>query len=209
MGDNIKNTMTSFKENIISKMPNINKSSYLIFLFIGIFLIILLLILKYSFKQIYYVFNQNLVNLIDFEKIYKTSPTLVSIVDNPNYNTHALRDFFVKTAYNCCAIGEFKNTFVDLCALKQVIRQGVRALDFQIYSVDDKPVIAVSTIPCDYTDDEDEKAWKKAYIELTSVTSAAANPEDFYIFFSARIENDALRKNGELLIDNIKLLYQK
>jgi hypothetical protein len=59
------------------------------------------------------------------------------------------------------------------------------------------------------TDDEDEKAWKKAYIELTSVTSAAANPEDFYIFFSARIENDALRKNGELLIDNIKLLYQK
>lgn len=146
MGDNIKNTMTSFKENIISKMPNINKSSYLIFLFIGIFLIILLLILKYSFKQIYYVFNQNLVNLIDFEKIYKTSPPLVSIVDNPNYNTHALRDFFVKTAYNCCCSSNFKESYVNLGSLEICITQGVRCLDFEIHSVNNNPVVAASSL---------------------------------------------------------------
>jgi hypothetical protein len=73
------------------------------------------------------------------------------------FKGYLLRDYYIKTAYNCCAIGEFKNTFVDLCALKQVIRQGVRALDFQIYSINDKPVIAVSTIPCDYTNGDVEK----------------------------------------------------
>lgn len=59
------------------------------------------------------------------------------------------------------------------------------------------------------TDDEGEDEWKKAYIELTSVTSAAANPQDFYIYFSARVETENLRKDGEIIVDNIKLLYQK
>lgn len=57
-----------------------------------------------------------------------------------------LRDFYVKTAYNCCAIGGFKNTYVSTCALKQIIRQGVRCLDMEIYSLDGKPVVAVSSL---------------------------------------------------------------
>ena len=71
-------------------------------------------------------------------------------IEDANFKGFLLRDYYIKTAYNCCAIGDFKNTFVDNCALKQVIRQGVRVLDFQIFSVNDKPVIAVSSIPCDY-----------------------------------------------------------
>ena len=65
---------------------------------------------------------------------------------------HPLRDYYIKTAYNCCAINKFKNTYVDTCALKEVIGQGVRALDFQIFSVDNLPVISVSSISCDYSD---------------------------------------------------------
>ena len=75
-------------------------------------------------------------------------------LNDANYKGYLLRDYYVKTAYNCCAIGSFKNTFVDVCALKNVIKQGVRVLDFAIYSVNDKPVIAVSSIPCDYSDKE-------------------------------------------------------
>ena len=56
-----------------------------------------------------------------------------------------LRDYYIKTAYNCCAIGNFKNTYVSTCALKQVIRQGARCLDFEIYSLNDMPVVAVSS----------------------------------------------------------------
>lgn len=63
---------------------------------------------------------------------------------NDNYN-HNLRDYYVKTAYNCCATGGFKHDFVAEDALKTCIRQGVRALDFQIYSVDNQPVVAVSS----------------------------------------------------------------
>ena len=47
-----------------------------------------------------------------------------------------LGDFFIKTAYNCCSAGDYKNSFVSVCALKNCIRQGARCLDFEIYSID-------------------------------------------------------------------------
>jgi hypothetical protein len=56
-----------------------------------------------------------------------------------------LYDYYVKTAYNACSGGSYKNDFVDICNLKAVIKQGVRCLDFEIYSVNDEPVVATST----------------------------------------------------------------
>jgi hypothetical protein len=66
---------------------------------------------------------------------------------NPNdpnckYN---LRDYYIKTAYNCCSSGEYKNDYVSICALKNILKQGVRCLDFEVYSVDNQPVVATST----------------------------------------------------------------
>ena len=58
--------------------------------------------------------------------------------------SHNLRDYYIKTAYNCCVTGTYRNDFVDLCALKNCIKQGVRCLDFEIYSENNKPVISVS-----------------------------------------------------------------
>ena len=57
----------------------------------------------------------------------------------------ALRDYYIKSAYNCCSSGSYKNNFVSICALKNVLRQGVRGLDFEIYSVDQQPVVSTST----------------------------------------------------------------
>jgi len=57
------------------------------------------------------------------------------------------------------------------------------------------------------TTDTDKK-WKKAYVALTSVISSATNPIDYYIYLNVNI-NDADRKNGVVMIDNVKLLYQK
>jgi hypothetical protein len=56
-----------------------------------------------------------------------------------------LYDYYVKTAYNACSGGSYKNDFVDICNLKAVIKQGVRCLDFEIYSVNDQPVVSTST----------------------------------------------------------------
>ena len=67
-------------------------------------------------------------------------------LNDANYKGYLLRDYYVKTAYNCCASGQFKNDFVGLCALRTCINQGARCLDFEIYSIDDQPVIAASSI---------------------------------------------------------------
>lgn len=56
-----------------------------------------------------------------------------------------LYDYYIKTAYNACSGGSYKNDFVNICNLKAIIKQGVRGLDFEIYSVNDQPVVAAST----------------------------------------------------------------
>ena len=56
-----------------------------------------------------------------------------------------LVDYYIKTAYNCCNGGGYQNDFVDLCVVKQLLKQGVRALDMEIFSVNDQAVIASST----------------------------------------------------------------
>jgi Phosphatidylinositol-specific phospholipase C, X domain len=56
-----------------------------------------------------------------------------------------LYDYYIKTAYNACSGGAYKNDFVDIANLKAVLKQGVRGLDFEIYSVNNQPVVATST----------------------------------------------------------------
>jgi hypothetical protein len=68
-------------------------------------------------------------------------------INNSNLDIRTgLNEYFVKTAYNCCCTGQFKNDYVDLCALKNCASNGVRALDFQIYSLNDKPIISASSV---------------------------------------------------------------
>lgn len=64
--------------------------------------------------------------------------------DDPDCSGN-LRDYFIKTAYNCCNGGSYKNDFVNICNMKNVMKQGVRCLDFEIYSINDNPVVASST----------------------------------------------------------------
>lgn len=59
------------------------------------------------------------------------------------YN-YPVRDFYIKSSYNSCASGQFKNDWVEMCALKNVVQQGCRLLDFEVYMVDGNAVIATS-----------------------------------------------------------------
>jgi len=78
--------------------------------------------------------------------LYKDFPLIRTLNPANTQFSHNLRDYYIKTAYNCCSAGSsFKNDYVNVCALKECIRQGVRCLDFEIYSVNNKPVIAVSS----------------------------------------------------------------
>ena len=57
---------------------------------------------------------------------------------------YLFRDFYIKSSYNSCSTGQFKNDWVDLCALTNVIKQGYRVLDFEVYDVNDIAVVATS-----------------------------------------------------------------
>jgi hypothetical protein len=73
-----------------------------------------------------------------------STPMITGIGKKDKNFDYSLRDFYIKSSYNSCATGQFKNDWVDLCALGNVIKQGCRVLDFEIYSVNEKAVVAVS-----------------------------------------------------------------
>jgi len=126
-------------DEILRKLKSFDMYKFyiLLIIFINIFGLSAYLIKKsrYMSKECYninYVYN-------DIGKVGNFN------VNSPENNGKKLRDYYIKTAYNCCALGNFKNTYVSTCALKQVIRQGVRCLDFEIYAMNNTPVVAVSS----------------------------------------------------------------
>jgi hypothetical protein len=95
-----------------------------------------------------YISNQLNLKYKNCSELNKTPNTSVISIENTNKfdkNTE-LREYFIKTAYNCCCVGNFKNDYVDVCALKNCASYGVRALDFQIYSLNNKPVVSASSV---------------------------------------------------------------
>jgi hypothetical protein len=123
-------TVTDFIKN-----PNIQVELYaLLIMFIIVFCV---------FLYIRYKVSLNSRNCKVLKKVYKTKPAIYNIDSN---STYLLRDYYIKTAYNCCAGGSIKVDYVGLCALKTCIEQGVRCLDFQIYSINNSPAVAVSSV---------------------------------------------------------------
>ena len=122
----------------IGDLANIDAITQLMIIIIGVIF----------FMMFWWIFNKlnlNKQNCKAIEKTFDSFPFIVNInPDNPTFKNR-LRDYYIKTAYNCCASGNYKNDFVNLCALKNCIKQGARCLDFEIYSVENAPVIAISS----------------------------------------------------------------
>jgi len=109
-----------------------------------------------------------------------------------------LGDYFIKTAYNCCCAGNYKNDFVNICALKNCILQGARGLDFEIYSIDGKPCIAASSV--------NDDSIKETY---NSVPFAEALNEISNYAFSGNInKGDPIFLNLRIMSKN-KEIYDK
>ena len=60
---------------------------------------------------------------------------------NPQH-IYLLRDYYVFSSYNSCCGGNSIKDFVDMIPLKQVIKQGARLLDFEIYSKNGNAIVA-------------------------------------------------------------------
>jgi hypothetical protein len=83
--------------------------------------------------------------------IYNRNSEFASTIAPINANSPQclffLRDYYILTAFNCCSGGNYKNDYVGVCNLIAVISQGVRCLDFEVYSLNNQPIVATSSSP--------------------------------------------------------------
>lgn len=136
MSENIQNTLGKFK-NLVENLDD-EFQSYLMFLIIAIvvicYLLYLLRLSKLNKKECDYM-----------NSLYPDIDGYIVPISKSNSDFSGnLFDYYIKTAYNSCSGGDYKNDYVDICNLKALIKQGVRCLDFEIYSIDNQPVVATS-----------------------------------------------------------------
>ena len=131
----------------------------------------------------------------------------IKSIDDSDLFNYAFRDYYIKSAYNCCSGGSYKNDFVDTCNLKYVLKQGVRGLDFEIFSIDDKPVVATSTSDSYYVKETfnyiyfgDVMNIIRDYAFATSTAPNALDP--IIIHLRIKSTNQDMYKNFATLLKN-------
>jgi hypothetical protein len=129
------------------QLQNMNDSTVIM----ALSAITIMIILTVLFVYFYYtgtIFSNGLRKreCSNMDMMYGTINGKLRSIDTNNADyQYSLRDYYIKSAYNACSGGNYKNDYVDTCVLKNLIKQGVRGLDLEIYSIDDQPVIATST----------------------------------------------------------------
>ena len=111
---------------------------------------ITLVIIFIAFYLYFYYSGLRSKNCSLMGSIYGDLNGKIKSIDNSEQFNYTFKDYYIKTAYNCCSGGNYRNNYVDLCILKDLLKQGVRGLDFEIYSINNKPVISTSTIDSYY-----------------------------------------------------------
>jgi len=126
---------------MMASINNMNEKTIMTIL-IAMIIIIILITLAYF----YYMNNLSTYECNAIDTLYgELNGKMKSITSADPECGYLLRDYYIKSAYNCCSGGAYQNDFVETCVLKDLIKQGVRGLDFEIYSIDDNPVISTST----------------------------------------------------------------
>mgnify|MGYP001166170969 CR=1 FL=1 len=161
MGDIKKsvNRMLRETENIVSNIySNSDVSNKIILLVISIIIIVFTFLLYNKLSLQKYNCNR-------LDKLYKEGSLYFNAtgLTSNKYNNSRFIDLFTMAAYNCCNAGAYKNDFVDLCALDKCIKLGVRCLDFQVFSLNNRPIVSSSTLDMNYVKETYN------YLDLTRV----------------------------------------
>jgi hypothetical protein len=106
---------------------------------------------------IFYLININFILPVFLNHIYSRCSKLTQYdsstirpieptppVDGDDPHGSQLSNYYIKCAYNACASGNFEDGIVEKCALEKCLKNGSRGLDFEIYSVNNEPVISCS-----------------------------------------------------------------
>ena len=147
-----------------------------------IVIIVIFIILVYASSQT----SLQTKNCTNITKSFPTTATYNISLMPDTVNSKKISELYIKTAYNCCCSGKFKNDYVDICALQNCANYGVRALDFQIYKLNGKPIISASTV--------NEIQYKEIYnyldfndtmlqVNKMFITTSTNNTEPLFLIF--------------------------
>lgn len=156
------------------------------------------------------------------EKISKYQMETInnSIINNKDYfqdnqgNPFKLKNFFIKTAYNCFCSGNFKNDYVNKCALENCKKYGARALDLQIFSLNGVPIVATNSLNTNlYKETFNHITLEDAIRDINNVYNLTLSDSDMTngdpIFLILRIHYDSIRDNNRNIesINKKKLIF--
>ena len=111
--------------------------------------ITIIVILVFEYKK----YSKNKDKCSNIESVYATNkititqPTATNIdfITKKKLLSLPLKKVAIMGSYNSCAVENFCYSYVDTCSLSKWIKLGIRAVDFEIYSKNGEPVIAVSS----------------------------------------------------------------
>ena len=124
----------------------------------------------------------------------------VKQIDIFDASNSTLINYHVKSAYNCCCGGEYRNNFVALCALEKCISNGCRFLDFEIYSYNNDPIVASSTSNNNFI--------KETYNALLLSDVLSFITENAFDTLKTNCYNDPLILNFRVMSTNIAMLVK-
>jgi hypothetical protein len=183
------------------------KESTAVFLIIVITLIIILI----SFLYYFYYSRLRSKECSIMNSVYGELNGKIRSIDNSELFNYTFKDYYIKTAYNCCSGGSYKNDYVDTCVLKSLLKQGVRGLDFEIFSIDNKPVVATSTSDSYYVKETfnyvnfgDVLKIIRDYAFSTSTAPNALDP--IIIHLRIKSTNQEMYKNFAKLLESFESL---
>lgn len=121
------------------------------------------------------------------------APQLSSINDSDPKYDEPLVNFYIASSYNSCCAGDFQDSYVSLDPLEQILFHGGRVLDFAVYSVDGKAVVAASpfqnpNIKGTYNSIPIDKVMQRVS-QLAFSSAKCANPDD-PLFLHFRIKSN-------------------
>ena len=200
--DGSKETINNTVNNTIKSVTEM-KESTAIYLIVGITLLIVLIVI------IYYIYYSRLryKECSTMSSIYGNLNGKIRSIDKSEQFNYTFKDYYIKSAYNCCSGGNYKNDYVDTCILKNLLKQGVRGLDFEIFSIGDQPVVATSTSNSNYVKEtfnyinfSDIMNIIRDFAFATSTSPNALDP--IIIHLRIKSTNQTMYKNFAKLLEN-------
>jgi hypothetical protein len=138
--DKISTTTQQNINNAVKNLTQMKDSTAVVLITFITFLIILI-----SFLVYFYYSRLRSRECKNMNTLYGDLNGKIRSVDDTDQFKYTFKDYYIKSAYNCCSGGNYRNDYVDTCNLKSLLKQGVRGLDFEIFSINDGPVVATST----------------------------------------------------------------